>query len=138
VLVWSDPVDLDLYVTDPALETVYFANSPSGSEGRLERDTRCEDVAAGGPRLEVVTWKTARPGRYRVGVDFMDACGSTDETAPFRVRAEGGPEPVEKGGNARLERFEPVVLEFDVPGESGGESPTSDRSGGETPGEASR
>ena len=77
-------------------------------------------------------------GRYRIGVDFMDACGSTDETAPFRVRAEGGPEPVEKSGNARLERFEPVVLEFDVPGESGGESATSDRSGGETPGEASR
>src|SRR6058998_2910370 len=37
VLLWAAPVDLDLYVTDPGLETVYFANTPSGSGGKLVR-----------------------------------------------------------------------------------------------------
>src|SRR5437588_148676 len=34
-LVWSTPVDLDLYVTDPSQETVYFANPNAQSGGKL-------------------------------------------------------------------------------------------------------
>ena len=37
----SGGVDLDLYVTDPGHETVYFANPRSGSEGTLEHDVAC-------------------------------------------------------------------------------------------------
>ena len=32
--------DLDLYVTDPLLETLYFANKESKSGGRISRGTR--------------------------------------------------------------------------------------------------
>src|SRR5687767_8083414 len=53
-LLWSEPVDLDLYVTDPARETVYFGNGASRSGGRLERDTRCAEGRAG-PGAEVVS-----------------------------------------------------------------------------------
>ena len=41
-LVFSDDADLDLYVTGPDLETVYFANTPTRAGGALERDLRCD------------------------------------------------------------------------------------------------
>src|SRR2546425_12587999 len=47
-LLWSSPVDLDLYVTDPSLETVYFANSQSQTGGRLEQDVTCKAIRGGG------------------------------------------------------------------------------------------
>src|SRR5262245_1845234 len=47
--------DLDLYVTDPLQETVYFANSPTRRGGRLEQDLRCD---AATPRSEVVVFES--------------------------------------------------------------------------------
>jgi hypothetical protein len=60
LLLWSAPVDLDLYVTDASLETVYFANPVSHSGGRLERDVTCETVADGEkaqPLVEEIGWE---------------------------------------------------------------------------------
>src|SRR5439155_24529865 len=76
VLLWAAPVDLDLYVTDPGLETVYFANTPSGSGGKLVRDLACGQLTETTPTTfsEEVVWTKAHPGRYRLGVDFSDTC----------------------------------------------------------------
>src|SRR5437016_5099590 len=72
-LTWSAPADLDLYLTDPTAETVYFANTPNRTGGRLLRDTRCPDIVrAPPPYVEVADVPEPRPGRYRVGVDFID------------------------------------------------------------------
>ena len=49
LLTWNAPVDLDLYLTDPTAEAVYFANNPSRTSARLVRDTRCRDIAATDP-----------------------------------------------------------------------------------------
>ena len=117
-LLWSDAVDLDLYVTDPDLETVYFANNPSGSGGILQRDVRCAELGGeeeGRALVESAYWPKARPGRYRIGVDFIDACGSGIEDTEFRVVVETASEKVERLSRVKLERFEPVVLEFDLP-----------------------
>lgn len=81
-LAWDAPVDLDLYVTEPGLETVYFANRKSAHGGVLERDARCADAPAGRraagatePRLEAIRWPAPPAGQYRVAVDFIETCG---------------------------------------------------------------
>ncbi len=111
-LAFEDAVDLDLFVSDPLQETVYFANDRSGSGGVLEEDMRCEIP---GPRIESVSWNPPIAGRYRVGVDFPRRCdGGTGGPAPFAIA-------VERGGSRTLQRgvieagiFLPIVDRFDV------------------------
>ncbi|HZP40351.1 MAG TPA: hypothetical protein VFD84_02440 [Candidatus Binatia bacterium] len=112
-LAWSAPVDLDLYVTDPALETVYFASPRTRSGATLVRDTRCAD---GGPppHFEIVRWPAPPPGRYRVGVDFLEACTRGTAEAAYRVVVDTGGERRETLGRARVAERNPVVLEFTV------------------------
>jgi len=114
-LSWSAPVDLDLYVTDPALETVYFANDRSQSGGRLERDVTCETVRSRHEQIEEIRWADPAKGRYRVGVDFMDDCGAEIGQAEFRIRLETRDERREVTGRIVKARFDPVVVEFEVP-----------------------
>ncbi len=119
-LAWSADVDLDLYVTDPAQETVYFANTPSGSGGKLEHDTTCGAVASSKPgstRTESVHWDRPPTGQYRIGVDFIDGCRSSADEVSFRIAVDLGDRRREKVGKIAKSRFEPVILEFDVPGE---------------------
>jgi hypothetical protein len=114
LLTWDAPVDLDLYVTDPTSETVYFANTPSRSGARLVRDTRCGDIAGTTrPLMEQASVPNPRPGHYRIGVDFIDACG-TPRPASFRVTVEFGGKRRETTGTIRLAEFQPIVLEFDI------------------------
>ncbi|MCP5058761.1 MAG: hypothetical protein GY937_18830 [bacterium] len=111
-LAFEDAVDLDLFVSDPLQETVYFANDRSGSGGVLEKDMRC---GMPGPRIERVSWSPAPAGRYRVGVDFPRRCdGASGGPAPFAIA-------VERGGSRTLQRgvieagiFLPIVDRFDV------------------------
>ena len=114
--------DLDLYVTDPAQETVYFANTPSrAGGGRLEADLLCE-TGARDPHVETVVFENAPAGRYRVGVDHAASCqGAGGAAEAFLVVVEFG--GVRSGGlrrDVRAEvprgRFLPQVLEFDLPG----------------------
>jgi len=122
-LMFDKEVDLDLYVTDPLLETVYFARHESRTGGVIGADVRCEST---GPRVEEIRFSEPWPGRYRVGVDFPRRCDDTRPRAPapfaVSVRAEGV--TYEAHGLVNLEYFEVVVLEFDVekPGQLKGES----------------
>jgi uncharacterized protein YfaP (DUF2135 family) len=119
-LSWSEPVDLDLYVTDPSQETAYFARDRSVSGGVLRGDVACGDLARkepGAAALEQAEWATPPAGRYRVGVDFSDDCGSTLGEAQYRLVMEVAGRRDERVGTVRRTIFEPVALEFDVPGE---------------------
>ena len=112
-LAFGEEADLDLYVTDPAQETVYFANAVSAaSSGALEADLRCDAPA---PRVETVRFAPAPPGRYRVGVDHPGRCGSRRGPVPFVVVVEFGAQRLERRGEVALGQFLPVVLEFEVP-----------------------
>ncbi|MFQ5699814.1 MAG: hypothetical protein ACE5IL_16240 [Myxococcota bacterium] len=106
-LAFGAGADLDLYVTGPARETVYFANSPARSGGTLERDLRCDGPA---PRIEVVRFERAAPGRYRVGVDFPRRCGGGRDPVSFVVYLETDRGRRERRGSILPGHFLPIVL----------------------------
>jgi len=110
---WTAAVDLDLYVTDPALETVYFANPRTASGGILERDARCAGREPG-EQIERARWTSPPAGRYRVGVDFLETCGGASEEVPYTLLVEVDGVRQELTGRARLAERQPLVLEFRV------------------------
>lgn len=113
-LTWSASVDLDLYVTDPSWETVYFANTPSRTGGRLEQDVRCDRLRKTGPRVESVRFTAPRSGPYRAGVDFIDDCGTGVEKASFRIVVEIDGQRLEATNMVQRERFQAIAFEFEV------------------------
>jgi uncharacterized protein YfaP (DUF2135 family) len=116
-LAFDDAADLDLIVTDPMQESVYFANSPTRSGGTLVDDRRCDDEST---RIEVVHYAEPSPGRYRVGVDFHRRCEETSLSRKARkqglyvVRIDDGARVLEREGMVTPGRFEVIVIEFDV------------------------
>jgi hypothetical protein len=110
-LAFGADADLDLYVTDPLLDTVYFARHETRTGGRIEADVRCDST---GPRIEEVRFEDPLPGRYRIGIDYPRACDGASESAAYAVAAYASGESYTTQGSVTLERFEVVVLEFDV------------------------
>lgn len=111
-LIFGGRADLDLFVTDPLREEVYFANSPSRLGGVFEADRRCGDPA---PRIETVRFSPAPAGRYRVSVDFPIRCEPGVDEAPYLVIVDAGGGRTSSEGTARFGRLERIVLEFEVP-----------------------
>jgi hypothetical protein len=122
-LAFASEVDLDLYVTDPLLETVYFANHHTQTGGALVNDARCgvDDVdqpRVDQPRVEEIRFDRPYAGRYRVGVDFPERCDGGDGPAGYAVSVVGAGSSYAARGSIELEQFEVVVLEFDLEGKS--------------------
>lgn len=115
-LAFDTAVDLDLYVTDPLLETVYFANLETQTGGRLSADARC-DHEAQGIRLEEIRFDLPYPGRYRVGVDYPERCSGAEGPAAYAVDVSGVGVSREARGSIDPMRFQVVVLEFELEGE---------------------
>ncbi|MDX1642860.1 MAG: PPC domain-containing protein, partial [Thermoanaerobaculia bacterium] len=114
-LAFGAAADLDLYVSDPAKETVYYANTPSKSGGALEADRRCAHPA---PRVERVRFDAPPPGGYRVGVDAPRRCGEDAEGGDpvvyvVAVERPGRPLLLRRGRITPV-RFDPVVVELDL------------------------
>ncbi len=103
--------DLDLFVTDPMHEEIYFANSPSRLGGVFVADRRCDDPA---PRVETVRFSPAPAGRYRVSVDFPTRCRPGIEAAPYRVVVEANGEERRVEGTAHFGSLEHIVVEFEA------------------------
>lgn len=110
-LAFSEAADLDLYVTGPTHETVYFANTPARSGGELERDLRCDAPA---PRVEVVTFAPAADGAYRVGVDFPEHCDGRPDPVAFVVYLETSAGREERRRSIHPGHFLPIVLAADL------------------------
>jgi len=111
-LAFGAEADLDLYVTDPSLESIYFAKRESASGGHLVADRRCDSPA---PRIEVAAYPAATPGGWRVGVDHPERCDGGLEAAPFVVElaAPDGARRVE--GTIGPGEFRMVVIETTLP-----------------------
>ena len=85
-LQWNTPVDLDLYVTDPAGDTVSYQNTSVGSGGELDVDARrsCQTTPE---TVENIIWRANPPrGAYTVRVNYYTACdeGPASYTATLR------------------------------------------------------
>ena len=137
-LAFDEAADLDLFVTDPTQESVYFANSPTRSGGTLTDDRRCNDPS---PRIEVVHYANPSPGRYRVGVDFHLRCqdtalsGDEEKQGIYVVRVDEGARVLEREGKVVPGQFEVIVIEFDYPDAGTSEAGVSEAGASEnTPG----
>lgn len=107
-LAFGAEADLDLYVSDPQQETVYYANNPSASGGTLDADRRCTDPA---PRVEQVEFPAPLPGVYRIGVDYPAPCGGRGAPAAFVLEVRRGAQRVVERGRVAPLRFEPAVAD---------------------------
>lgn len=116
-LAFGGDVDLDLYVTDPQLETVYFANHQSKSGGEIAGDRRCSDPGNDEAiKVEEVRFAVPQAGRYRVGVDYPAHCSGLLDPAAHGVRVSFGGEHLETHGQVELQIFDVIVLEFEFDG----------------------
>jgi hypothetical protein len=75
---WNNGADLDLHVTDPSGEEIYFGYPLATSGGELDVDANAG--CAGDPPVENVFWPTggAPTGSYSVSVHYYGACESTE------------------------------------------------------------
>ena len=108
-LTWDEPVDLDLYVTTPRGETIYYANPGVA----FVSDARCDGAPS--ERLEQVHWRNPAPGRYRVGVDFPEVCTGDVRAAAYRMVVDVDGRREERAGTARRLVRDAAVLEVLVP-----------------------
>lgn len=115
-LAFGSEADLDVFVTAPDQETVYFANTPTRLGGSLDRDVRCDQETSS--VFERVVFPKAQPGTYRVGIDFPRRCDDGDGAVTYVVRVEhdGGSRQVT--GVVRPGEFLTRVLEETVGAES--------------------
>ena len=72
----SEPTYLDLYVTDPTCNTVYFGNTHGGTGGQLDLDANAACGGHMGVDTEHIFWPAGRAprGTYSVRVAHYESC----------------------------------------------------------------
>jgi hypothetical protein len=78
-LAWNTGADIDMYVTDPAGETISYSHTNSNSGGVLDHDARgqCRPNQANNT-IENVYWQSPQPpsGTYQVELHYWGECNS--------------------------------------------------------------
>ncbi len=110
-LAFGARADLDLYLTDPAQETAYFANTPTKLGAELAQDLRCDAPA---PRVETVVLANPPAGRYRVGVDYPETCSGDGGPVAFVVYLEMAGRRESRRGSIKPGEFLAIVLESEL------------------------
>ncbi|MBO9998337.1 MAG: hypothetical protein J7641_04895 [Cyanobacteria bacterium SID2] len=84
---WNSTNDLDLHVTDPAGEEIYFANPTSASGGELDVDANAACVDTVLNPAENIFWPSgeAPNGSYLAEVELFSRCDSTSGPIPFSL-----------------------------------------------------
>ncbi|OGO42189.1 MAG: hypothetical protein A2Z04_06465 [Chloroflexi bacterium RBG_16_57_9] len=88
MLNWEGHVDLDLHVTEPGGEEIYYNNKTSATGGTLDIDNKCSNFRYRRP--ENICWPApaqggAPKGRYKVEVVRYEDCASGVGAVPFTV-----------------------------------------------------
>ncbi|MCF2970621.1 right-handed parallel beta-helix repeat-containing protein [Synechococcus sp. Nb3U1] len=85
-LTWNTIDDLDLYVTDPGEQTVFFGNPSIPSGGRLDVDANSNCAGVTTNPVENVFWASTPPtGRYLIEVVLFRRCSQSTAPIPFTV-----------------------------------------------------
>ena len=87
---WDAPTDVDLRVTDPSGEQVYFGNLQSQSGGFLDLDSN-PACNIDGINNENIVWPTgeAPSGFYKVSLDYWSDCGEPETNWVVTVQSRG-------------------------------------------------
>jgi hypothetical protein len=85
---WATTDDLDLEITDPSGQRVFFQNKrvPSGGQLDVDSNANCENTITN--PVENIFWPPtgAPPGNYVARVNLYKRCGTTTGAIPFRLR----------------------------------------------------
>lgn len=84
---WNAADDLDLSVTDPAGESVTFANRSISSGGQLDVDANANCDGTTNTPVENVFWPTGRApqGSFNVEVNLYTRCNNSRGPIPFTL-----------------------------------------------------
>ncbi len=83
---WNTTDDLDLYVTDPGQQTVFFNNRVIPSGGQLDVDANADCVRVTTNPVENVFWTSTPPaGGYLIQVVLFRRCSQSTAPIPFTV-----------------------------------------------------
>ena len=110
---WDAQSDVDLHVTDPSGEEIYFGNDIGNSGGTLDLDSNAA-CSIDGKRNENITWPvgSAPRGEYSVRVNLWSACSTPRSRFVLTVRRNGMPPEVftgELNDATRAMEFGPFV-----------------------------
>jgi hypothetical protein len=87
---WNSPSDIDLHVTDPNGEEVYYGHRQSSSGGVLDHDANaaCNPQP---PTVENVYWATPNPprGQYNAVVRAYAMCGAPQTPVTLSIAVGG-------------------------------------------------
>ncbi|WP_295606520.1 hypothetical protein [uncultured Lamprocystis sp.] len=110
-LMWNNRNDLDLYVTDPTGEIIYFSHKKAGSGGELDVDRN-----VGGETetpVENVVWTNSPPdGDYQVHVRFFAKKNGAELATPFLVVVKNSDRIDEFHGTVTAPNDKPLVTTF--------------------------
>ena len=89
-VVWDSPTDVDLRVTDPSGEEVYFGNLLAQSGGFLDLDSN-PACSIDGINNENIVWPAggAPSGLYKVSLDYWSDCGEAETNWVVTVQSQG-------------------------------------------------
>lgn len=113
-LTWESTNDLDLWVTDPAGETIFFQEPFAASGGRLDVDANagCQELTT--TPVENIFWPSgeAPSGEFRVEVQYYQQCESSAATS-YHVRLLIDGEESEFEGTVLAEDDRHVIAVFE-------------------------
>jgi hypothetical protein len=86
-LSWNSTDDLDLWVSDPNGEVIYYGHSTSISNGALDVDANAGCANKTNQPVENIFWPTGQAprGEYVISVNYYAQCETT-ASIPFTVR----------------------------------------------------
>ncbi|MEO8293977.1 MAG: hypothetical protein ABI613_00585 [Gemmatimonadota bacterium] len=87
---WDAPTDVDLHVTDPSSEEIYFGNKTSASGGTLDLDSNAA-CTIDNVDNENVVWPTgtAPSGTYTVDLVYWSACSQPQSNYTVTILVKG-------------------------------------------------
>lgn len=86
-LTWDSVNDLDLWVTDPSGEVIYYRHKTSASGGKLDVDANAGCGSRTSSPVENIFWSSggAPDGTYSVSVHYYAVC-QPEALTPFTVQ----------------------------------------------------